>query len=91
MSTGHAIGGFNAGYLFKKTSADTEGMFFFAAGYRNHNYFNLSSMGSYGHYWTAIAASAAGEATLLRFKSGQVQKTDTEQQCNGYSIRPVAE
>ena len=86
----NAIGDFEAGYLFKRTSTDGEGMFMYASGYRNHKNGGLSSMGTYGHYWVATATTS-GNGNLLRFYNGTVQNTDAEQQCNGYNIRPVAE
>ena len=86
----NAIGGFEAGYLFKRTSTDGEGMFMYASGYRNHANGGLGSMGTFGHYWVATATTG-GNGNLLRFYNGTVQNTDAEQQCNGYSIRPVAE
>jgi len=90
FSTTTKIGDFDAGYLFKKTSSDTDGMFFYAAGYRHHETGALGSMSTWGHYWTS-SATTAGNAYLLRIYNGTVEKSSSQQQCNGYSIRPVEE
>lgn len=66
------------------------GIFFPASGFRSYDDGALSSVGSFGCYWSS-AASSQDRAYSLNFGSGGVGPQSSGSRASGFSVRPVAE
>ncbi len=60
-----------------------------AAGYRNSSNASLSSIGSYGYYWSSTVNST--NSYYLSFLSGTVNPARNDGRAGGFSVRCVAE
>ena len=83
----NVVGGFDAGWKFKKDANDAVGQLFPASGYRGSTSGGLSSVGGSGDYWSAAAYSRA-DAYTLSFYSGDVTPLLGSGRANGFSVRP---
>ena len=56
------------------------------AGYRYYYYANVSSVGSYGYYWSSTPFNA-NNAYLLNFSSYYINPQYNNNRANGFSVR----
>ena len=84
------VGSFANGYTFKKDTDDAEGVFFPAAGNRNRTSGALSSVGSYGYWWT-FAPNSQTIARSLNFYSGYVIPLNNGSRAYGCGVWPCRE
>ena len=89
-TTFNVVGSFAQGWKFKRNSADAQGNFFPASGYRAYGSGSLASMGSNGYYWS-FAGSSQTYARNLYFKSGNVYPLNYSYRSYGFSVRPCRE
>ena len=83
----NVVGGFDAGWKFKKDADDAVGQLFPASGYRGGTSGGLDTVGGGGYYWSAAAGSRA-YAYALRFYSGYVYPLRDSGRAGGFSVRP---
>ena len=86
----NVVGSFSQGWKFKRNSADAQGNFFPASGYRAYTSVALASMGSDGYYWSYGSYSQASARTLS-FNSGYVHPLGYNRRSYGFSVRPCRE
>ncbi len=84
------VGSFTNGFFFKCSSSDASGAWYPASGYRHRASGALTSVGSYGYYWSAAPYSQA-YARLLGFSSGLVYPLSTHYRAYGFAVRPAQE
>ena len=86
----NVIGSFDAGWKFKKSAGDEDGVYFPASGYRYRTSGGLVGVGSYG-YWWAFAPHSQTDARFLYFDSGYVYPLDSYYRAFGFGVWPVRE
>lgn len=82
------IGEFEHGWLFKKDSADTEGVFFPAAGCRYYSDGAIYGAGERGYVWLA-SSNSQDNAYYLYFYSSFVSSQYSYYRSYAHSVRPV--
>lgn len=65
----NVIGSWNNGWTFKKNSNDIDGLYLPAAGYRDRASGSLSSVGTYGIWWSYAPTSQSDSRTFYFYKS----------------------
>ena len=86
----NVVGSFSQGWKFKRNSADAQGNFFPASGYRATASGALAYMGSYGYCWSYGSYSQT-YARGLYFNSGSVCPLNNYRRSSGFSVRPCRE
>ena len=86
----NVVSSFALGWKFKRSSADAQGNFFPASGYRAYGSGALTGMGSGGYYWSFGSGSQTG-ARSLGFDSGGVYPLYGGDRAYGFSVRPCRE
>ena len=84
------IGSWNNGWTFKKTSNDIDGLYLPAAGHRDTSSGSLSSVGSYGNWWSYAPYSQA-YSRYLYFSRRRVNPLNYSNRAYGFAVLPAQE
>ena len=84
------IGSWNNGRTFKKISNDIDGLYLPAAGHRDTSSGSLSSVGSYGNWWSYAPYSQA-YSRYLYFSRRRVNPLNYSNRAYGFAVLPAQE
>lgn len=86
----NVIGSWNNGWTFKKNSNDIDGLYLPAAGYRSNSSGSLSSVGTYGIWWS-YAPNSQTSSSCLFFSSSLVSPLYNRSHTHGNAVIPTQE
>ena len=86
----NVIGSWNNGWTFKKNSNDIDGLYLPAAGYRSSSSGSLTSVGTYGSWWS-YAPSSQTDSRVFYFYKSYVYPLYNRSHTHGIAVIPTQE